>query len=156
MKYKMEENISFNLARSFMKIFLILKPKQHPNNIKPLETMIIMCVRGMLHKEKYVTPSMVCNELGISKSNLTNMLNSLENKGFLKREFCPDDRRNVSIILTSKAEEIHTRFHEDMDKKVNELSDYLGKEDTEKLVELLGKSLTYFEKQERKLYEQKK
>ena len=151
----MAENVSFELARSIMKLFIMLKPKKQPNNTKPIETMIIMCVNRMRRKEKYVTPSMVCNELGISKSNLTNMLNSLENKGFLKREFCPDDRRNISIILTPKAEEIHTHFHEEMDKKVNELSDYLGKEDTEKLIDLLGKALIYFENKEREQDEQK-
>lgn len=152
----MEENISFKLARSIMKLFAMLRPKKHLNNIKPIETMVIMCTKGMLHKHKYVTPSMICNELGISKSNLTNILNSLENNGFLKREFCPDDRRNVSIILKPKADEIHSLFHKQMDKQVNELSDYLGKEDTEKLIELLSKSLVFFENQERKQYEQKK
>lgn len=149
-----EKNISFNLARSIMKLFLMLKPKRQPSNIKPIETMIIMCVNGMLHKEKYVTPSMVCNELGISKSNLTNMLNSLEKKGFLKREFCPEDRRNVSIVLMPKAEEIHIQFHEEMDRKIMELTNHLGEEDTIKLVELLSKSLSFFEDKEGKTDEQ--
>lgn len=150
MKQNIEENISFELARCIMKLFFIIKPKKHPNNIKPIESMIIMCVRGMLHKEKYVTPSMICSELGISKSNLTNMLNSLEEKGFIKRSLCCDDRRNISIILTPKSEEIHTYFHQEVDRKINELSDYLGKEDTEKFIELLSKSINFFENIERK------
>lgn len=43
---------------------------------------------------------MIANEVGVSKATLSGVLNTLENRGFLKRKRSPEDGRLVLVTLT--------------------------------------------------------
>lgn len=75
----------------------------------------------------------------MSKPAVSQMLNSLEKKKYIKREITKEDRRIVYVCLTTKGkeklEDATKRFVSGFDKVIGEL----GIEDTEILIKLLNK-----------------
>ena len=135
----------YELAQSIMKLFMFFKPKKNLYNIKPIEMMTIKSIAHIgAENTKDVTPKMICNELGLSKSALTAVLNSLEEKNFIERKLSKDDRRMILITLTEKASNFHEQFHLSMQNTLLNLAESLGEEETDKLIELLKKTYTYF------------
>lgn len=51
-----------------------------------------------------VTPGILSSELGVTTSRIAASLNSLENKGHIKRDISLKDRRKIIITLTDKGE----------------------------------------------------
>lgn len=56
------------------------------------------------------TPGMSCKELGektlITKGTLTGVLSRLEAKGLIRRSTCHEDRRSLTIALTTEGEDL--------------------------------------------------
>lgn len=53
-----------------------------------------------------LTQKMLCDELGIEKSNMAAIIDNLEEKGYVTREVNYKDRRSKIVQLTPKADEI--------------------------------------------------
>ncbi|MEK5109661.1 MarR family transcriptional regulator [Cytobacillus sp. FSL K6-0129] len=53
---------------------------------------------------------------GVSKATISNIMRTLENKSFCRRETDPRDRRNTFVVITPKGrdviEELYPEFHE--------------------------------------------
>lgn len=67
------------------------------NKNQPLVIMII----GMV---KEIMPSTIGTYVGMDRSSLSRMVDSLEEKGFVRRKNDPEDRRKVLVSLTEKGE----------------------------------------------------
>ncbi len=74
--------------------------------------------------EKEIMPSTIGIYMGMDRSSLSRMVDSLEEKGFVRRNNDPEDRRKVLVSLTEKGGE--------------KCSEILNKISEEMSVELLG------------------
>lgn len=54
--------------------------------------------------------SAIADFMGVSKPTVTGIIDTLQKKGFLKREMNADDRRRVDIVLTEKSVDLFRRF----------------------------------------------
>jgi len=78
-------------------------------NITPVE---FKCLRYLLNNT-VTQANEIANEMNVTASRVTNLLNSLEKKSYIKREISKKDRRIIKIILTSQGE----KFAQDIQKK---------------------------------------
>lgn len=83
--------------------------------------------------------------LNFTRPNLSQTINKLEDKGMVERVVLKNDRRVTYIKLTQQgAERFKERFDE-MFVKMTKISEKLGKEDTEKLIDLLVRFVDAYE-----------
>lgn len=90
-------------------------------------------------------PSELANKLGYTRSRMTRILDSLEAKGFVKREHHKHDGRKVIVTVTPKGRK---HSSESRAEGVGSLADSLsalGEDDTRALIRVLEKaySITY-------------
>jgi len=81
-------------------------------------------------------------KLYISKPAVSQMLNVLEEKGYAQRTIHKEDRRLTEITLTVKGQEILSNGKDKFLENISNILDVMGREDSEKLIDLLNK---YFE-----------
>lgn len=61
---------------------------------------------GVTHDQWEIRPTEVANLLGVKPPVATNLMNQLQQKGYLRREQHDDDSRGVVICLTDQGEEL--------------------------------------------------
>ncbi len=137
---------TYDLSQAIFKLFSYFKPKHSFSDLKPTKIMVLMSIRHLVEENGYAVPSMICDELGLSKSSLTAILNEFEEQNFITREISKEDRRMLLLSLTEKAKAKICEHHSYMKKSISDLIDYLGEEDADKLTELIIKANNYFEK----------
>jgi len=86
-----------------------------------------------------VTISTLSERLEISKSAVSQMINVLEDKGYVERITTKNDRRIVYVRLTESGEQSLEKSLQSLLKHLNQVFDKMGEEDTETLLELLNK-----------------
>ncbi|TFG83220.1 MAG: MarR family transcriptional regulator, partial [Erysipelotrichales bacterium] len=88
------------------------RPKPKDTKLRPSEMMVLMvlCHRH-LSGQGSVVPSELSKELSLSRPALTPILNELEAKGLIRREFDVKDRRRTKIVIQeAKIHEIKAGF----------------------------------------------
>jgi len=76
---------------------------------------------------KYENPqpmNVIAQDLQITQSSLTSLVNRIEDKKYLKRTRDETDRRIVSLELTERGKKLnhwHTQFHKNLTKKIREI-----------------------------------
>ncbi|WP_171014940.1 MarR family winged helix-turn-helix transcriptional regulator [Culicoidibacter larvae] len=148
-----EENLAIELLHSINMLRKVSHNLAHEpgKHLKRNEQMIIMYLRK--HSGQ---GDLKISDLGklleLAPSTISPIIHSLETNGFIERYHNQDDRRVAYIRLSKygfeQAEKVRKNFRETL----QGLADYLGQEDTEKLVEILRKTYKYATKvqQERK------
>ena len=83
------------------------RPKPKDSNLRPSEMMVLMVLgHRQISGGSSVVPSELSKELNLSRPALTPILNELEAKGLIRREFDFKDRRRTKIVLQA------AKFHE--------------------------------------------
>ncbi|NMC55743.1 MAG: MarR family transcriptional regulator, partial [Eubacteriaceae bacterium] len=88
------------------------------------------------HKKTFVSELQKMHH--ITKPAISQMLNGLENKGYISREMDRQDRRKVSVTLTQKGEDILKRSKEYADNMLDKTISRFGEDNTRKLIELFS------------------
>jgi DNA-binding MarR family transcriptional regulator len=82
-------------------------------NVNFVQAMILLTI--YFEGNSKITPSLLVNNLGISKSSVSQALSILEEDGWLKRKIDQNDARSLSLILTneghSRASDLISVFH---------------------------------------------
>jgi DNA-binding MarR family transcriptional regulator len=137
---------AYELAQVLTKLLCHMKPKKIMSDVNPSQMMVIMAITFNCKEKGYVTPSMISEELGLSKSALTAILNSLEEKKYIERELSKEDRRMIMLKLTEKSVALHEEYHSKVNSSILNLANYLGEEDTEKFIQLITKANNFLNK----------
>jgi len=82
--------------------------------------------------------------LNVASPTITQQINNLETRGFVRRNMDSEDRRVVRITITDKGETTLKEHSEAFMSTVNGLVEYLGEEDSNELADLLAKVFDYF------------
>jgi len=86
--------------------------------------------------EQGIRLSSLCKKTHISKSGISQMLRSLEKKGFIMRSVDEKDRRAVFVHLTSKGIEYLEERNQILFEKMEQVIEKMGKEDIDLFLEL--------------------
>ena len=115
----------------FSKKYMELK-KDLP--IRPSEMGVLNIITK---KDTLFTPIMIAELLEVSKPMITNHITVLENRGYIKREYSKEDKRSFYVIPTEKAKELVKVTEKKMSKYLKQIENSLGKENFNKLLQML-------------------
>jgi DNA-binding MarR family transcriptional regulator len=82
------------------------------------------------------------NELSVTKPAVSQMLASLEKKGFLTRETNKENRRCIVLSLTEKGTRFIEKTEKETDKRLAGIISRFGKNDTRSLITLINRFLS--------------
>ena len=97
-----------------------------------------MRLLGALHCGGPKIMSGISDELGVTRRNITALVDALEEEGFVRRRPHPTDRRATVIGLTDEGGRTMDTLYDEHRKSVAELFAGLTPEDRAELVRLLG------------------
>ena len=98
-----------------------------------------MRLLGTLHCKGPQIMSSISDDLGVTKRNVTALVDALEEEGLVRRRPHPTDRRATVIELTGQGLEMTEAMYEGHRAAVSELFVDLSEEDRRELIRLLGK-----------------
>ena len=75
----------------------------------------------------------------IASSSITYVVDKLEEKGFVCRRSCPNDRRVTYAVLTSEGQQLMERIFPAHEQKINEIFEVLTEQEMDTMVEALKK-----------------
>ena len=87
------------------------------------------------------TPAELCRNLSLDSGSMTRMLDRLEQKGFLARQRCEADRRQVQLVLTEEGEKLAALLPHIGAEAMNELAGGITPEELKTLEQILKKIL---------------
>ena len=121
--------------------FLVwFKPKHKKNELSLAEIMILTVLyKEQCQSNNHILPSKLSDELGLSRSALSPILNQLEKRGCIERILDERDRRQIIIQLKMSLDELLLESKD----KMNELMNALNQEEVNQFVTLLKKINTY-------------
>lgn len=100
----------------------------------------------LLSKNKSINPKDVMEKISIKPQALANLLTNLENQGYIYRKINKNDKRKMDITITQKGVELKETCYKEEIKKMKDLIEFLGEEDSKKLIYLLERVSNFYEK----------
>lgn len=96
-------------------------------------------VLEVLYLKGKQTIQQIGNSILVSSGSMTYVIDKLEQKGLLKRNACPDDRRVIHVTLTEDGNDLMKQIMPNHSNLVNYMFDSLNEEESQTLVKLLEK-----------------
>ena len=140
MNRNIDYNEIFTLTRRYGKIKN--KSYQCQNNDKTTirgAYLAVMLSIKRLCCEQNVTTSLVAKDLEMPKSQVSRLLNTLEEQACIRRIHSDRDRREVFIVLTPKGDDVIEKSKNSFIDFINYVYDSIGQEDFEQLIEITKK-----------------
>ncbi|MDO5334907.1 MAG: MarR family winged helix-turn-helix transcriptional regulator [Coriobacteriia bacterium] len=113
--------------------------------VTPVEMRALVVILFSRRDEDEVRPSLVAHRLGTTKSALSQILRSLEEKGFIERRRSEKDSRAVVLELTSKGESSLMKLRESCDSEMMALVSHIGLDDLRHLKLTVDKIVEFYE-----------
>lgn len=120
-------------------------PTQNDLDLTHAERFFLMTLAS-LNEGRPVMPSEAAKCLGVTMAAITHHINSLEEKGYVVRTSCPEDKRVVYVSLTEKGSEAVARMKEASRALIAGLVQHLGDAESAQLISLIRKATEYFRK----------
>lgn len=130
----------FRAIHQFGKAFRALS-QEFP--VKSGELAILVCL-GFHHKDGGMNPSQISEITGHSRSSVAQMLNTMEEAGYIERTISQEDRRKMLLGLTHEGLELLAKIQHRLDEAVRVLEERMGEKDSEQLIVLLNKAAGVF------------
>ncbi len=90
-----------------------------------------------------VTPSDIVKKLNVTFAAVTHHINSLHKHGYILRKESKNDRRVTLISLSKEGKELIKSIRKEKRENILKLIEFLGEEDTEKLISIMAKLNDY-------------
>ena len=130
--------LSNNLKNEFIAALLQLYISNQASSIAEMLEGEHAVLSYILKEKQDVTPTNISLKLGITKSRVTAILNSLHEKELVLLKRKSDDRRKIIVSLTEKGEEAIVSKLIVLDNKILKLIEELGVEKSITLIEILN------------------
>lgn len=88
--------------------------------------------------ENSVSMTEIQSSLFMTKPAVSQILNSLERRGLIRREIDPSDRRRIMVTLTGSGKRFIAAKRNEMDCMLDRILDRLGEENTREFIRLLN------------------
>ena len=144
MQSQPQDSLSYRLLSAF---FRFLRTPWHivaAPGLTRTETGILIGIERSSHSGKPLRISDLSHIMRVSPPTISQHINSLEEQGFVIRTQSKDDKRAVHLELTEKGRETLRQQRAVLEQNINQLAEYLGKENTETLITLLTKTSDFF------------
>ncbi|MFA9558851.1 MarR family winged helix-turn-helix transcriptional regulator [Evansella sp. AB-rgal1] len=135
MNLSLQDYISIKIHQTDLHLTSYIKNKLEALNIAPEQNLVMM----LLWEKDGLTQNQISIRLKKDKTNIARMASNLEQKGFISRVQCQNDRRSIKLFLTSRGKELGEKvipiaesFHEMVVKDIS-------KEELEQLEKTLAK-----------------
>jgi DNA-binding MarR family transcriptional regulator len=120
------------------------RPK-HVSELKPSEFMVLHTVKHTyMEKGTGLKISEISDELCVAVPTVTQLVKSLERKGYVEKIPDEDDGRVTRVILSGKGRDLARKGYEDFYRRFAGLADYLGDDKSGELASLLLDVIEYF------------
>ena len=86
-----------------------------------------------------ILPKEISEIMAVSSARVANVLNELEDKGFITREIDKDDRRNIIVKLTDNGEKFAEEQTRQFMQKAAAILNLLGEHDAKEYIRITGK-----------------
>lgn len=131
----------FQLMKRFPRPNLALRARKDMTRSEyELLGMLVMRLEG---NQKALSIGEISNFLQITPAGVTHLINPLEEKGLIERLKNPSDRRVVLVGITEKGISIAEDLMAEIQEKLVGLIEFLGEEDSRKLIDLMNKVIDY-------------
>lgn len=107
-----------------------------PFDITPEQFNVLRILRGS-HPKAMMLAEITCRMIDKS-SNATRLVEKLRQKGFVKREICENNRRQVDIIITDKGLTLLTKIDKNSDEWISTLKN-ISKTEAQEVNRILDK-----------------
>ena len=139
------------LMHELMDAFKNLKGKPNgfkDGELKHSEFMLLIKLGKFLDEKKEASAKTteLSRILELSPSTITPLINSLEEKGYIKRDYDKTDRRIVLLSFTEEGDKLKQKINKTFNTQMQGLMKYLGENDTKELIRLLKKCGEYMNK----------
>ncbi len=94
---------------------------------------------GECDPEKQNYMSDLHTRLHVSKPAISQILNSLEKKGYLCRAIDKTDRRRIQVKLTDMGQDVTKQMREHIERTFNAIIERVGEEDVETMIRLMNR-----------------
>ncbi|AWK52279.1 MarR family transcriptional regulator [Clostridium beijerinckii] len=112
--------------------------------IKKSEARVLLCIEFLSNeKECKVNISEISKNLSITSPSTTEFVKNLTTKGYIERHVNQNDKRVIEITLTDEGEKIVQDLKKYFNSLFSGIIETLGTEQSELLIELLGKVNIY-------------
>lgn len=129
-----------HIARELMLEFMVMNKnvRQHKlpeGNFKPWEIMTLM---GL---EKHHTLRMkdIATMVGLAPSTITQMMDSLVDRGYIERVPSDQDRRSINLVLTASGMAIAQSLKREAERVFERIMEEIGEAETTQLLTLIKK-----------------
>lgn len=102
MKLSVDDYISIFIHQTDLTLTNYIKSKLAPNNLAPEQNLIMM----LLWEKDGLSQNEIAAKLNKDKTNIARMVYNLEQKGFIRRVSCDQDRRLLKVYLTGEGKEL--------------------------------------------------
>ena len=123
----------------------------HLMAISKPEFFAMQTIAILKEKKQKINTAGLSEALGVSKSAISQTMNSIEEKGYITRTIDCEDRRQPMISLTDAGKEALMRGRESIYQNCMVCLDRFGKEKTEQFLTLLEELTTICEEQQKQL-----
>ncbi|HAA08329.1 MAG: MarR family winged helix-turn-helix transcriptional regulator [Syntrophomonadaceae bacterium] len=93
---ELEQCVNFALTKAQNIVHQFFKARLAPYGITPGQYGVLKC----LWDEDGLTVKKLAERMYLDSSTITGLLDRMENKGLIKRQSSPSDRRALSVVLT--------------------------------------------------------
>ena len=102
------------------------------------ETAFLFIIKD--YGDKPATPSMLSEELGVTKGRITAIINSLTHKDMVRLEKVDGDRRKVDVRITEKGKQYIDEKLASTNAFLRNFIDKIGRKDAEELMRILNRT----------------
>lgn len=102
MKFSFSDYISILIHQTDLTLTNGIKAKLSPLNLAPEQNLILM----LLWEQDGLSQNEIAKGLNKDKTNIARMINSLEKKGFIRRQCSKTDARSFHINLTENGKQL--------------------------------------------------
>ena len=135
----------FQIVKRFLR--LDLKLKSIDGLKRSEQELLVMLAMNFEETKKELTVTEISNHLQITPAGVTQLLNPLEEAGYIERLQAPrTDRRIVRIGLTDKGLRNGSMLIATAQEKMVELVNQLGEEDSQKFIKMMTLAIELFSK----------
>ena len=138
-----KENIVFHIRSLDQSIIrTMMKGKDIKKTPSPTQIRIVLFL--IEHRDEIISQKDIENHLKLSRATVSDVLNTMEKKGYIKKIASKEDARANNIVLNDIALQMHKKTEEEMEKINNLLQQNISKEDLDnfiKVIDLMNENL---------------
>ena len=139
------------LLRAFSQFKKIHWKPPHIKDLKPSEFMVLQVVKHFyIDGTDSMMVSEISDQLKIARPTVTQLVNSLQRKGFLEKHRDEHDKRVVRIHLSEKGKDLAKKGADEFYRRFEGLAEHLGNAKSDELAVLLQEVFDYFQETESK------